>query len=540
MRRAALALVLSGLLAVVAGTEARPASRVAVQGPIVRTSFVISGRGYGHGVGMSQYGALGYAKNGATYDEILAHFYPGTMLGPAPASSVRVLLAGDQPELKVASAQDFRVKDARGVNHQLAAGVWTVGPDLSLSGAGATGSPLPGPLTFIRGRAPLELGGKSYRGAIQAIARDGVLDAVDVIGLEKYLYSVVPSEMPSGWPAAALQAQAVAARSYALASRRKGAEFELYGDVRSQAYLGIAGESAPSRAAVDATAGQVLLYDGKVATALFSSTSGGRTAPYPLSFPGGNPVPYLVSVPDPYDRLSPYHTWGPVTLPAATVEQALGVPSVTDLVPDPPTGRARRVTAVSAGLEVTFPAPGVRFALGLRSAWFTVGVLSLSRPFGPLSYGSAVTLSGISRGVAGIAFEQREAGASWQPGPAIAPAADGTFTVDVSPLLTTDYRLTNGTVSGPVLRVPVAPVVTLGTTATGLQGSTIPAASDATVELQRLDPATRIWETLTTATVDPTGAYSAALTLSPGTYRARLAPGRGLVPGVSPELQVGS
>ena len=98
------------------------------------------------------------------------------------------------------------------------------------------------------------------------------------VGLEPYLWGVVPDEMPDEWPAEALRAQAVVARSYALAVRRSSGPFDLYPDVRSQVYGGVAAEEASTTAAVNATAGRVLLYGGKVATTFFFSTSGGRTA----------------------------------------------------------------------------------------------------------------------------------------------------------------------------------------------------------------------------------------------------------------------
>src|SRR3954452_6158858 len=75
--------------------------------------FLFSGHGWGHGVGMSQYGAYGYAQHGATYQEILAHYYPGTTLGPAPVSTIRVLLA-DKKTLALSSESDFTIRDAAG------------------------------------------------------------------------------------------------------------------------------------------------------------------------------------------------------------------------------------------------------------------------------------------------------------------------------------------------------------------------------------------------------------------------------------------
>src|SRR4051795_7733114 len=76
--------------------------------------FLFSGHGWGHGVGMSQYGAYGYAQHGATYQQILAHYYPGTTLGPAPVSTIRVLLADKKKALQVSSQADFTIRDAAG------------------------------------------------------------------------------------------------------------------------------------------------------------------------------------------------------------------------------------------------------------------------------------------------------------------------------------------------------------------------------------------------------------------------------------------
>ena len=127
--------------------------------------------------------------------------------------------------------------------------------------------------------------------------------------------------MPSAWPPEALKAQAVAARSYALANLAKGKDYDLYADTRSQVYGGLDAEVPATNDAVDATKGEVVLYDGKVANTLFFSTSGGRTAS--AAETTGTGVPYLVSVVDPYDTASPYHDWGPVLFDAAKVAKQL-------------------------------------------------------------------------------------------------------------------------------------------------------------------------------------------------------------------------
>ncbi len=142
-----------------------------------------------------------------------------------------------------------------------------------------------------------------------------------MVGLEEYLQGVVPREMPSAWPDEALKAQAVAARSYALSHRVSGKSFDLYADVRSQVYGGIVGESPRTTAAVQATKGEVLLWEGKPIDALFHSTSGGKTLSAVEVF--GKPVPYLVSVDDPHSALSPVNRWGPTPIPETTIRKGL-------------------------------------------------------------------------------------------------------------------------------------------------------------------------------------------------------------------------
>jgi SpoIID/LytB domain protein len=184
------------------------------------STLVIEGAGYGHGVGMSQEGAEGFAQHGWSYGAILAHYYTGTTLGQAPAKSVvRVLVGG-------------RVRRVR---------------------------------------------------------------------LERYVRGVVAAEMPASWPAAALEAQAVASRTYALTAHAGGSRFDVYSDTRSQVYRGEAAETAATNAAVSATAGQIVLYAGKPAITYVFASSGGMTESVQNGFPGAEPEPWLVGVADPYD-----------------------------------------------------------------------------------------------------------------------------------------------------------------------------------------------------------------------------------------------
>ena len=147
---------------------------------------------------------------------------------------------------------------------------------------------------------------------------------VNTVGLEQYLWGVVPSEMPDTWPAEALKSQAIVARTYALTHLQNGGgDFDVYPDTRSQVYGGISAESDPARDAVNGTAGQVVLYKGELAQTFFFSSSGGRTANVQDVW-SSKPTPYLVSVPDPYDTLSPYHDWGPLKFGALRLGKRLG------------------------------------------------------------------------------------------------------------------------------------------------------------------------------------------------------------------------
>jgi stage II sporulation protein D len=289
------------------------------------------------------------------------------------------------------------------------------------------------------------------------VSSDGKnLTVVNTVGLEGYTRGVVSSEMPHDWPLEAVKAQAVAARSYALAHRRGGA-FDVYNDTRDQVYGGIAAETPVGDQAVAGTKRQVLLYAGKVANTFFFSSSGGRTAAVTDVFTGAKPTPYLVSVPDPWDTYSPYHDWGPVVVAGTAAAKLLGVTGVDALQPVPTSGHAKSIVATGRNGDVILSASDVRRALGLRSTWMSVGILSLSRPVGVLAPEASVTISGRATKVQKPALEQRPlAGGTWQPGPVLVLQSDGTFSVDVAPTQTTQYRLSSGTIKSGVLQVVVA------------------------------------------------------------------------------------
>jgi stage II sporulation protein D len=427
--------------------------------------FLISGHGYGHGVGMGQWGAQGYALQGYTSDQILAAYYPGTTTGKTTATSIRVLLANGKKKLTISSRKAVRVEDGDGLEHTLHPGKTTLTSALELAVDGGQQQTLTPPLTFSPASGTTLTLGRAYRGQLVVDVVNGKLRAINTLPLEQYLYGVVPAEMPSTWLPAALEAQAVAARSYALAGRRAGAAFDVYADGRSQAYRGVSVETPAARQAVDETAGEVLLYNGNVADTFFSSSTGGRTQSAADAF-GSPGRPYLVSVSDPYDKISPYHNWGPVPVTGKTFGHAFGVAGrVTDAtVKRNASRRVKTVTVTSLvrGAAVTAPVGGAaaRTGLGLRSTWFSIGVLSLQPPNpNPIvASRTRVLLTGVVRSVRGVVVEERTAGLPWKVFKSVAPASTtGAFRLVVRPSVTTDYRLATAEDAAAFVRIRVQP-----------------------------------------------------------------------------------
>ena len=205
--------------------------------------LLITGGGFGHGVGMSQEGALGYAEHGFTYQQILAHYYTGTAIGTAPSNAqVRVLMGGK----------------------------------------------------------------------------------VRKIALDTYVRGVVSAEVSASWPLAALEAQAVASRTYALTAHAGGSRFDVYADTRSQVYRGVAAQTPQTDAAVAATAGQIVTYQGRPAITYFFASSGGRTENVEDSFIGAQPEPWLRGVVDQYES-GDHHTWNLALSFAKTASRLRGL-----------------------------------------------------------------------------------------------------------------------------------------------------------------------------------------------------------------------
>jgi stage II sporulation protein D len=297
-----------------------------------KATFVIRGAGYGHGIGLSQYGADGYAQHGFDYRTIVGHYYEGTALATLSSSpTIRVLLeSSSAPSFTGATQAGDRTLDPAKTYSVIRAG----GNGVTLRGpAGKKLETFDGTLQ-VTGDGPLQLNGLagngvrngSYRGALEFRAGlfSGV-SAINAIGLEDYVRGVVSAESPASWPAAALEAQAVVARSYAVTTDAGTSTdgFTAYPDTRSQMYRGVAAEYPSTEAAVRATRGEVVTYQGRPVVTYFFSTSGGKTENVENSFLGALPRPWLRGVDDPFDTVSPRHRWGPYRMTLAQAGRKL-------------------------------------------------------------------------------------------------------------------------------------------------------------------------------------------------------------------------
>jgi stage II sporulation protein D len=280
---------------------------------------------------------------------------------------------------------------------------------------------------------------------------------VNVVALESYLLGVVPGEMPKDWPLDALKAQAVAARTYAIANLVTGRSFDLYSDARSQLYYGADAEAPGPTRAVTETRGQVLSYGGAPAQTFYFSSSGGRTLSALDAF--GEDLPYLVSVADPWDVLSPNHRWDTQVMTGPALGRKLGLKgAVTDVAYEPgaPGAPASLRLSTSSGAVADERLSDLRNRLGLKSLEFRLGVLRLDPP--PQAAGPAATvrLTGVARDVPEPTLERRTPEGDWVSVARIAETGDGTFAVKIRAGTATAYRLTAGGVPGPPVTLRIA------------------------------------------------------------------------------------
>jgi stage II sporulation protein D len=533
MRRLALPVAILIVLATAAGAAASPV-------------FVLKGHGWGHGVGMSQYGALGRAADGQNYKQILGFYFDGTSLGHTSQSKIHVLLTEGKSSVTLRSSESFKIGDktlARFTDWKL---VPTKGGKVRVVGKGKFGSPA----TAKPGEGFLRINGLRYRGNLKIYNHGGSLDVVNVVGLQGYLYSVVPREMPSSWPSEALKAQAVAARGYAVRAAGPG-WYDIYDDTRDQVYGGLdysTGEDPGSTAAVKATAGEVLKHGGGVISAYFSSSNGGRTAASVDTW--GGSLSYLISKHDSFDLngSNPNRSWT-VVLSSRALRNRLGASRTPAdaIVTSRKSGRVDRVRLERASWSQTLPSSGLgpewfRSVLGLRSSRFDFGVLDATPAKTKTVCRARLRVDVLAREASGVTLQRRRSdSSSW---------ADMSLTKDDAahyhgidrPCRATSYRLHSSAANTPAIAVKVAPKIVFSATQPandGLKGSVRPRSLEGqTVHVDRRRKNGTWAKNVGSAVVQHDGSWHAHFDAVSGTYRARLAPpsSTGLVPGSSGEL----
>jgi stage II sporulation protein D len=276
------------------------------------------------------------------------------------------------------------------------------------------------------------------------------VQTVDAVGLDDYVRGVVAAELPSSWAPAALDAQAVAARTYAITTSVNGPGYDLYPDTRSQMYGGVAAETPATDAAVTATSGQIVTYDGKPAVTYFFAASGGHTESIQNVWAGASPEPWLVGVPDPYDSAgqNPYHSWG-TQMSLAAAARKLGRLVKGTLIGIRVTRRGvspRILQAQVVGTRGTTTVTGSQLEaiFGLDDTWAAFTTITTTDPVRQLSGTVFPAPAG------GSVTVQTQIGGAWHAVGPVTVSRGGTFS---SAVPSGRYRVVVGSLSGPVVTV---------------------------------------------------------------------------------------
>lgn len=374
------------------------------------TTIKVCGSGYGHGVGLSQYGAYGRAKAGQNYARIIKSYYRGVGLQKFSSNPPVGVLLGQK---SLSGSHRVTVRSgskARLINLKTKGGV-TLGPGVyevrylrdrglyrvvNVSRKKAIGA-YRGPLLFQRvSGSPLKYGKRMYRGSFLVRATRSNVMLVNRLRMEDYLRGVVPSEMPASWHPEALKSQAVAARSYARSTMRSGA-FDFYADTRDQVYGGRSAETPTTNRAVSATARIHAVYGGRPVTAFFHSSDGGYTENSAYVFSSS---PYLKAIRDvdasgrSFERRanSPWTGWRGTLDAGGSRELGVGSLRSVRVLSRSRSGRALKIeVAGTNGKKTVSGQYNIRYALktnGLRRAdgsRYPAGSL----PSAKVSFGSA-------------------------------------------------------------------------------------------------------------------------------------------------------
>lgn len=355
-------------------------------------SYVISGRGYGHGIGLSQWGARGMALQGSNYQDILAHYYQGsTVQSNTPERPIRAAVALSQNTAKVTPGAAYRLIDLVS-NEILAEGEandeWSFSTDGTKIKAELNNTSFSSTQFLLESDTHLTLNNqKKYHEAfIIRTNNRQTFDVINQLDLENYLLGVISKEIPASFPEEAIKAQAVASRSYARHRMKQNAakSFDVYPSEISQVYAGINGETAAGTAAVNATKYQVAAYNGEIIEALFFSNSGGHTESNENVW-NSAPIPYLRGVPDEYSGYqadpvsSRYGIWWSKAYTREQLSQLFKVGNVLDIQVSEayPSGRPAKIKVTGSENTAYYTANEFRKLLDpngniFRSSWFMI------------------------------------------------------------------------------------------------------------------------------------------------------------------------
>ena len=359
-----------------------------------KSSIELRGHGYGHGIGMSQYGARGGASTGKGAGDILATYYPGTKIA-LRSRVIRVLISADNDgstTIRSQSGLRFRQGSTDIALPTSVGGTpvsyWKIGPyaenprqstlryKAGSSWQAYQNRVWTGPAEFAGATVSLQLPSgdvTKYRGrlvAAQPSSTSTERRTVNVVDLNDYVRGVVAREMPASWPTEALRSQAIAARTYGLRSISGSGYYDICDTTSCQVYGGFSAEDSRTNGAVDSTRDKVLMYGSAVALTQFSSSSGG--------FTNSGSQPYLKAVNDPWDGISgnPNHDWSASVSVDAIERRYPAIGSLQTLEVTKRNGHGDmggRVTSLkltgSKG-STTISGSVARFAFGLKSDWF--------------------------------------------------------------------------------------------------------------------------------------------------------------------------
>lgn len=357
------------------------------------SQWQINGGGFGHGVGMSQYGACGMAAGGSSYSQILSHYYEGASVSSvAEANDLRVLLRTSSTfTLVTGGTTVFNGTWTLPANSRVVA--TNVGGQVRLSGAiSATVNAVFADM----GGTPLRVsppGNRFNRGTLVVTPSASQLRAT-IVGLTTNEFLRGLGEVPSSWPAEALKAQAIAGRTIAQTKATRAGRWDSSYDLNTQldgVYIGHDKEHGAQgsswTAAVDATNGKALTDGGALILAVYSSSSGGFTENSEKVW--YSTLPYLRGVADPGDSgcNNPNYGWTK-TLSGTAMGQKLAMGPVTAITIGSGAGVSGRLDKVdvsftdSGGTTRTFTGAQLRSKLGLRSTKFWINGASGTRSGG--------------------------------------------------------------------------------------------------------------------------------------------------------------